>query len=200
MLAFSLLLAMLAPDDGLADQIAHCGIARDQITTRYEDMLQDETATIATPGPALTAPQLKCLVALTMSGRIFAFTDPAAQARFDPLLRASGRQAAQREARQWLADHGLLGKLPAYDPARQSLADFGVSLEALCGIPPGTRLRAFNADTLSFIPPANLDLDDASVTAFSCIVSATMGSNLEERGVTVGFIGNEQAGGPQPNP
>lgn len=191
MIALALLLATLAPDDGIADQIAHCGVARSQIESRYEPDLQDETATIATPGPALTESQLKCLVGLTLSGRILAFIDPAAQARFDPLFQVAARKAASQEARQWLAEHGLLDKLPVYDPARQTIAEYGASLESLCGVTPGTRLKASGANRLVFVPPANLDFDDAGSTAFQCIISAAFVADPEEKRFTLGIIGNE---------
>lgn len=193
MLTLALLLALATPDDGLADQIAHCGIALDQISVRHEDVMQDDVATIATPAAALTTPQLSCLAALSMSGRVFAFSDPAAQKRFDPLVEAASRKAAIVEARQWLTDHGLIDRLPIYDPKRQPLAQFSVSLEALCDVMPGTRLRAHGNTMLELLPPANFDMSDVELTRFQCTISASIAA--DPRGLyTVGFIGNEQFG------
>lgn len=192
MFTLALLLALAAPGDGLTDQIAHCGIARDQISVRHEEVLQDDVATIATPAAALTAPQLKCLAALSISGRIFAFTDPAAQKRFDPVVEREIRKAAVAEARQWLTDRNLLDRLPVYDPKRQSLAEFGLALEALCGIPAGTGIKAAGANQLTIVPPNDLNMDDATVARFQCIVSAGIAADPEMRSFTLGFTGNGQ--------
>jgi len=190
MIALALLFAALAPDDGLADQIAHCGIARDQIAVRYEDGLQDETATIATPAAVLTGNQLNCLAGLAMSGRVFVFADPAAQKRFDPVIATADRKAATAEARQWLADDGVLDRLPVYDPARQTLAEFGVSLESLCGLPAGAALRA-TGKFLILAPPADPEPSEAELARFQCVISASIAANTAGL-YSVGFLGNGQ--------
>ena len=177
MLTLALLLATLGPES-LADQIARCGVARSQIKLRNEDIL--ETAVISTPAAALTSDHLACLVGLALGKKVFVFADPAAQARFDPLLEAAQRQANQAKARQWLSDQGLLARLPAYDPARGNLADFGVAIETLCGISPRSMLKPREAE-LVFVPPSDPMMDEAELKRFECLVSAIVVSDPDRR-------------------
>ena len=55
MIPFALLFAALAPDEGLADQIARCGVDRAQFEVRYEEAIEEETAIISTADSALTS-------------------------------------------------------------------------------------------------------------------------------------------------
>ena len=192
MSALALLLVMLSPQEDLADKIVRCGIDRAHVKVRHEELLQDDTAIISTPDAALTSDHLACLVGLAMGGGLFALADPAAQARFDPLIKASDRAAADSMAREWLSARGLLEKLPVYDPGRQTLAQYAVSLEALCGLGPGQGLGVTAGNAFLFVAPGLLGLDEARLETFQCLVSAAIAADLEPKGVTFGFIGNEQ--------
>ena len=187
MIALALLLAALAPEESLADQVAACGVDRAQIRVEQDAHLQAEIATIATPDAALTEDLLGCLVDLAVTGYFIEFADPMVTARFTPQVNATSRRVAVHAARLWLANRGLLQKLPFYDPEAQTLPQFTQALEAMCGIAPGTRLKPLGAHTVTFV---GLD-KSGDDPALQCLFNAVVAADTDPEIVQFGITGNE---------
>jgi len=200
MFALALLLAMPAPDDDLtviAEQVVRCGVDRAQVkvsdpATTLRGPIAD--IEIATPSAALSDGHLACLVPLATAGNFFTFTDPAAGCRFRPLAYAAWRAERRSESRKWLADHGMLDRLPGYDPAHQSMADFARTLRALCGVAGGVTVET-GAEVIRLMTPDNGN-DPAGRDSFDCLFSAATHINGDPPKYTVVVVFNPESRNP----
>ena len=138
----------------------------------------------------LDARKYACLARVSAeTGQFLFFLDETATPRF-----WQAREEADRNtARTWIEQRGLLAKLPAFDPKKEHLAEYARALETFCGIEPGTVLDAASPTHLTF---GDLMKRQPGEAQFMCLIHAVTASNLRERGVFFGFIGNEIASEP----
>ncbi len=183
-----------APDlaDTFIGDLRVCGIDDKRAMVEYRDDPQNLEWGVDGAG-AVTDQQMACLAkAAAKHGYYVEFANPDLNRRYMIAYEPFQRAAAEAMARDWLKAHGRLDGLPRYDSNRESLASFAARLEAFCGAAPHTVLQAsgskrltFNAET--FRP--RFDGDDHA----QCTIYAVEATNLEEQGVSFGFLGNEVA-------
>ena len=172
-------------------QLARCGVEPKLVSVRYESVMQDYAVTISESVLHLTDAQLACVAQFAVStGRWIGFADAMLAQRYGPLYEAATSRDAREAAANWLSARSLLAGLPVFDPARQSLAAFAQDLERHCGVERGSVLVVLD-DKLLTVRPGSLKPSMIVDDAVSCLMNAVTASNLEEHGVSFGFIGNE---------
>jgi hypothetical protein len=172
MIALALLLAALAPEDSLADQIVRCGLVREAIAA------DDAPFPHVTVAGEATDAQLDCVAAIWTRVPRVRFSDAAVQARFLPRYTDAAQRRAVAESRAWLANVQLLDGLPRFDPAHQSLAGFALALERLCGARPRSILRA-HGHTLDIreVAPGRIP-----IRTIQCVMMSALASDLPAHG------------------
>ncbi|MES2834852.1 MAG: hypothetical protein V4707_09105 [Pseudomonadota bacterium] len=173
----------------MSRRIEACGLSSGDIRIEYRNELQDYAVVISAASP--TDEVLACLAELeTQAGLVIEIPDEQVWMRDGPFSMAASQkrwaemEPAYREmSRKWLDDHSLLAGLPNYDPSRQTLATFAKAMEAHCGLPEGSALRA-DDDQLTLIGGSGLSLEQVS-----CLMAALGGSNLYDHGVAVWITG-----------
>lgn len=127
--------------------VAACHIPADRLAIEQDEGSSLYSVALKGSEPPTDA-QLLCFGA-TIAPRgdkvAFSFEDERLSARYSALAQrealASAR-AARTGARAILRRQGLLGRLPAFDRRRETLAAFAIRLERLCSAAPRTVLRA----------------------------------------------------------
>jgi len=171
------------------EAITHCDIPRANIHIKYQDYLQSDEVTISDLGPVTDA-KLRCLKGAVHPFYILTIENPAQQAAFYEFSEREDRPKRKAEAREWLQSKRLLNRVPTYDPKR-GLPDFAVSLEAACGLKPGSVLMA-DGDWLTVRPNAlSAKSFEKSSETLACVTRMFAASDASEKGVKFGFIGNE---------
>ena len=111
-----------------AERISRCGLG--QVTIRYDDLLQSDVLT-AREVTTVTDEQLGC------ADRAASYYDlelpSAVQPRYEAIRSERAAVLGRAEARQWLAEHGLLGRMPHYEKGITNEAIFTHQAEKLCG-------------------------------------------------------------------
>jgi hypothetical protein len=190
MIALALLLAMLAPEDDVVDRVARCGVDRARISVESEGSTGFYVA-ISSPNSALSRKQLACLydiLSIREGPYFFVFADPAVAKRFDHLSLTKNFEILRDEAREWLASRGLLDRLPAFDPERQTLGEFAGSLERMCDVAPGSRLKIEPGNRLTIAPSPTAMSDEAGTAVFDCLFNAMLAANDDLRLYTVDLV------------
>ena len=142
----------------------------------------------------LTDHQITCLSASERHPPhpILMFSDQDVSRRYYELQ----HQQERVDAKEWLRARGLLAALPSYNPNSETVSQFAARIEQFCSIKPGSILTMHSSGTLTTKPEwAEQQLKRGSSKAeeqkFWCLLNSLTASNLEERGVRFGFIGNE---------
>lgn len=193
MIALALLLATLEPDEDIADRVVRCGVDLARVSVEEIGISPDGPFSeihITMPDSAVTSDHLACLVGLAMAGHMIIFSDDATQSRFDPLDAAAWKKATEIRARDWLASHELLERLPVYDPAWQSVAAFATALETYCHAAPGT--LTVTRDGMLLLAAPGGQSAAAAQADFECLFNAATiaGRSTEAYGLVV--LGNRE--------
>lgn len=167
-----------------AKRVADCGVGA--VTVRADTDLGADVLVVEGSEP-VSDQQLACI------NKAASFYDvelpSSAQPRFDAIRDAVSAALMASEARKWLKAHGLLNRLPKYEPGVTDDAEFGRKVEKLCSAE-GALQSQYGPHTLS---PAwtTQRVGDAQREegTLKCLLSVTWAS-----GYKMGFIGNEQAG------
>jgi len=180
------------PAATVQDALAECGIARSALSFGQHEFFGDPEVRIEGENGGLDDALLICAIeAARTSGYLSRFLDEEADDRAQRLWHAEAARQMQRTARAWLQERNLLGRLPAYDPARQPLADYAVALETMCAIEPGSALAVAGAGRLEVHGAMAATVGEGE--GFFCLLNVIFASNLAERGISVGIIGREAA-------
>ena len=111
------------------ERAAKCGLG--PVTVRYEGELQSDILSVPRAA-SVTEVQLSCLDNATGFG-IFVELPPSVQPRFDAIREARASVMMRAEAREWLAERGLLERVPKYVAGTNDEAAFTREVEHLCG-------------------------------------------------------------------
>lgn len=165
-------------------KLVRCGIKAAQLRTETDAASGQHSVFIVTPAARITAPTYICLARASMEdGAPVDFDDPEATQLF-----WRSHDAANREfSREKMEQAGLMARLPRYDPAKQSLAEYAGLLDKLCGIAPGKGFIVSGPAWLTVLNPMYAGSDAPP----PCLLDAASASNLHEHGVTYGYVGNE---------
>ncbi len=167
--------------------LAACGIAKGDVSISYEDYLQDYEVVIREQASPLTSEDLAGVARLSSGGLIIRFQDAATDERFRTLEASQLHEKSRADAQAWLRDRNLLAGLPLFDPATQDLATYAKSVEAHCGVGPGTVLEVHDPHLLTL--RHGLGLSALSADATLSVINAVTASNLRDSGVGFGIIG-----------
>lgn len=168
-----------------AERIARCGLG--QVTISYEEVLQSEVLTAA-GATSVTDEQLAC--ADEAASYYHLELPPAVQPRYDAIRNARLSARVLREARAWLAERGLLERVPSYQAGVTDDGAFTLALEELCG--PRAKgafqseygFHAISADWAQ----RNFEPFGEGAEVVGCLMNAALVAGFE-----FGFIGNEAA-------
>jgi hypothetical protein len=173
-----------------------CGVDETRAIVEHDEDTDDRETGISGSAP-VPDDQMRCIAAAAARrGYFVEFADPALNARFAALAAPQMRDARRKFARDWLAEHNLLDKLPVYE-GNEGLDGFAVRVEHLCGFAPHKALQSSGPKTLSIAPSALQPAPSAGAKA-ECLLMALGASDLDSAGVSYGFIGNETYDPPAP--
>ena len=163
-----------------AERVMRCGVGPVAVKSRPE---LDRDVLVVTASAPLSEDQIVCI---DKAASFYDVELPAAdQPRFDRTREARAAAYLAGEGRKWLATHGLLDRLPAYQPGATGDADFAHKIEALChakgALSSGYGLHTLNPDWTN-VQVGKFDPNDS----FACLLNAALA-----RGYPLGFIGNE---------
>ncbi|MEA3061450.1 MAG: hypothetical protein QOJ94_1231 [Sphingomonadales bacterium] len=168
-----------------ARQVAACGFSPGSLTVRDDPLLEEDVVIVRAAGPPPDESRLACAARASLAASVIVEFEPERVHRL--YLRAYSAAMRARdlaEARAWLADRGLLVRLPEWNGKRGDLAVAGGAIERLCGLEPGSRLirrRGILTVRTDVIDGGRLSPDD-----FLCLTRAA-----EAAGLPLGFIGRE---------
>ena len=173
----------------IADDLAHCGVARETVAVAYADDLQDYSARFTEPLPDAA---IDCLAATqSLDPVVFEFTswpqtdryNEAVRQRPDVVARLADLRASQTE---WLAERGLLDRLPRYHRGGD-LNAYAAGLERLCGLRPG-QFIGVDEDRHGLRLEGAADHDQ-----LTCLITALAVSEPDSQGVAVWLTGQDSA-------
>jgi len=167
----------------ITTKLATCGIPQNSVSVRYEDVLQDFEVRVSGVPWFFDASQLICLARLSEAGLTLSFEDEQAEAA----VRAALMSRYRETARAWLAARDLLEGLPMFDPSGQNLGSYAKSLEAHCGLRPGSILEVYDQHLLTF--RGDLNIATLEPDALQCVTNAVTTSNLSDYDVMFGVVG-----------
>jgi hypothetical protein len=163
-----------------AQRVAACGF--NDVWPKFDDTLQEEV--IEVRNGSATEEQLRCVAEVSLLAQYYVVFPDSVNQVYQPLYWSLAEEKDLADAKAWLAEKGLLSRLPRYEKDKTDSTAFARSLEAMCGpkasgaLEPLNGMATFNADALG-----SEKMDDET---FRCLISAATVS-----GYRVGFIGNE---------
>ena len=174
--------------------VVTCGVAASDVQIKFDRTLQEDVITVSSSGRP-SDEQFACIATASLRSVYYVtFSRPKEQASYNRIYYRLADEKDHADSRRVMADHDLLSRLPAYNPAKGDLRAYAGQLELLCGISPGSVL-ALATPTLLTSKVSGLETikDDQ----FGCLTSAIAASNLADYGIRFGFIGNEAMPSPQ---
>jgi hypothetical protein len=166
------------------ERVSRCGLGRPKL--RYDSDLQEDLLMLRGQTRA-TDGQLACI---DKAAEYFLVEMPLAlQWRFDAIRRVRLDAQMNALARKWLSTHGLLARVPAYQPGKGDDAAFARSLEQLCGPEASGALKS-SGDAYTLDPEwlQQQARDHPDGDAPTCLLNVAFVS-----GFPLGFFGNEAA-------
>jgi len=192
-------LALIAGSDLAANfksDLRGCGIDETRAIVEHDENIEDRETGIS-GAKAVPDDQMRCIAAAAARrGYFIEFVDPALNGRFAALAAPQMREARRKFARDWLAEHNLLGKLPVYD-SNEGLDSFAVRVELFCGFAPHAALQSSGPKTLTIVSSV-LRRAPSPEAKVECLLMVFGASDLDSAGVSYGFIGNETYDPPAP--
>jgi hypothetical protein len=181
-------IVLVKPQEAAA-RIAACGFK--DVRPKFDEALQEDVVEVLDKS-SVTPEQMRCAAEVSLDSRYYVvFPTPLYEAYERLFWRMSEmRNIAEGEA--WLAERGLLSRLPRYDQKRSNEGAFAHSLELLCGpkatgtLQPIGGRGTFKKGALGTVEKGGLTdgkLDDETIT---CLLHASTVS-----GYRIGIIGNE---------
>ena len=168
-----------------AERITRCGLG--EVTIRYEEVLQSEVLTAA-EATSVSDEQLAC------ADKAASYYDlelpPAVQPRYDAIRNARLSAHSLQQARAWLAERGLLERVPRYQAGVTDDGAFTRELEGLCG-PRATGAFQSEYGFHALSPDwaqRNFEPFEEGAEVLACLMNAARVAGFE-----FGFIGNEAA-------
>lgn len=171
---------------GLAiERAAECGL--EDATTRYDDVLESDILSVS-HAVSVTEAQLICLDSAIGFG-ILVELPSNVQPRFDAIRQARALEISRSKAREWLAQRGLLERVPKYVAGTSDDPAFMREVEQLCGVQTRGAIQSRNGRHVlnsKWIKKRGSPPKAGELEAFSCLLNVTTVA-----GIKVGFIGNE---------
>jgi hypothetical protein len=168
-----------------AERVSQCGLGT--VTISYDELLQSDVLTSA-GATSVSVEQLAC------ADRAVSYYQlelpPALQPRYDAIRAARLAAHARVEARAWLAERGMLERLPRYEAGVTDEGAFTRQLERLCGPRAEGAFQSeygFHAISPDWARRTFEPFEDGA-EALTCLMKAAFAAGFE-----IGFVGNEAA-------
>jgi hypothetical protein len=168
-----------------ADRISECGLG--EVSIRYEEVLQSE---VLTAGGAKSVSDVQLACADKAASYYDLELPPNVQPRYDAIRDARLSSHFLKEAQAWLAERGLLERVPEYQAGVTDDGSFTQQIESLCG----PRAKGAFQSEYGFhaISPdwaqRNFKPFEEGAEVLTCLMNATRVAGFE-----IGFIGNAAA-------
>jgi hypothetical protein len=177
----------VAPPEVAAERVKACGFRH--VRVKDDDELQEQVVEV-TGVSTVPEGKMRCAVKVSLDTvRYVLFPLPASKVYWRLYTKMEDKRGAaltgwmQGEARDWLQQHGLLGRLPTYQKGKTDDLAFARQLEGLCGPKAAGAFQRFRGHVVLILPSGDFDTAE-------CLISAASAS-----GLPFGFVGNEY----QPN-
>ncbi|MEA3039583.1 MAG: hypothetical protein QOE79_2096 [Sphingomonadales bacterium] len=173
--------------DEAARQLAACGFPERSVRIGEDALLEEEVVAVGAGAASPSERQLGCAARASLATSVdLQFDSARTGTRYGRSYDALSRASALAESRRWLAERGLLGRLPAWDGTPEDLPTAAAGIERLCGLEPGSRfLLRFGVLTLR----AEWFEGETGSDELLCLARAVYAAGLQS-----GFIGNERTG------
>ncbi|MGV1683934.1 hypothetical protein [Sphingopyxis sp. NJF-3] len=174
------------PEMPVIQDLVRCGLDRSGLSISFDDLLQGNVVTVARKAGG-EASQFTCIRSAVWGKVDISFDDEKLQSDYRSFEAVVGLAEVRWEARHWLAERGMLGKLP----------DFSVGtppdkivrgIEEFCSIEPGKALSLYSPTSITFRPDF---LKIPASPEFECLIRALTAIDLEKHGLEFVIIGNE---------
>jgi len=171
------------------EAIVACGVPAEKVGIAYEDELQSDLVRIGDLGGSDEA-RFHCLRKTAHASYIVDVSTAPQREAYWAFTRREDHKLARAEARDWLKTHGILDRVPQYDP-RKGLKAFARALETACSIRPGSALETHDSFGLTirrsfFGDSMTTDVHDQ----LTCLLRMESASNAQEHDIGLAFIGN----------
>jgi hypothetical protein len=169
------------------EQLTRCGLNAGGLTIEFDDLLQTAVVTVKI-GAGGRASMFPCVRHAIWGAAEITFENEKLGEAYRQFDQSVGAAEGQAMARAWLAEHGLLDRLPQFATG-EGEASIREKIESFCSIPRGTALELASPGFLTFrhdfmtLPPK---------PEFECLLYTLMAVDLEKQGLSFGFIGNER--------
>jgi len=193
----ALLLAMPAAAQEALDPavataaLTDCGIAPQRIEASKEHA-ERRLPLVVNGNGAVDETVLECVArfeTMNIDTVFVVFEDRKTASRYSSITAPMTPLTSPRSARAWLAERGLLDRLPLYHPTRDTTASYAERIETLCAITPsGLLIGADGYITFDF---ERIKTNPPDEEQFSCIVNAVAASNLGQFSIFLGFVEDE---------
>lgn len=166
----------------IVQSLAECGLSAAALSLNHDQLSESDVVTIA----SAKIDMFPCIRKASWAKFDVHFQDASLQKLYGEYDAQQQKAEARRHSLEWLAARNLRDGLPVFE-ANDSSIGFARKLERFCGIEPGVAINAVEPKSWTFRRsfmtfPIN--------PKFECLVNAMMASDLESRGIELGFIGN----------
>lgn len=171
---------------------ADCGVPKEYILRRYDELLQDDVFSIKVGANGERRSAALCLAYWNAGGaNLLEFDDEVVNKKRDANEQIHAAFLGRVSADSWLSAAGLWGKQRAFDPTKESIKDYLHFVEKTCKAKLGSMLSEVLPGLVSYASDERSDpLSDSSMRSFGCVTAMMNYAELEKHGFSFGIIGN----------
>jgi hypothetical protein len=178
------------PYEQTIEAVTACGVPASSIRIFYQDELQSDVVTIGDLG-GIDEDRLLCVRRAVHPFYIIEIDNEEQRRAFHAVTYRQDRQRLRAEATEWLQANGMQERVPRFE-AEQGLESFARSLEAACGLSPGSALETYGEFSLTFRREfLQRSLIARGYERTACLMRMISASNAEEHDISLVMIGNE---------
>ena len=173
------------PEIAIVQDLARCGLKPAGLSISFDELLQSTVVTIARKAGG-SASDFKCIRSAAWGKVDLTFEDDKLGADYQSFSNAVGSTEVRWLARHWLAERGLLERVPTF-PIGTPPEEIATAIEKLCSIEPGNALELSSSNLVTVRPSfLKIPIDPR----IECLFNVMIAIDLEEHGLNFGFIGN----------
>jgi hypothetical protein len=173
------------PEIPVIQDLVRCGLDRTGLSISFDDLLQSNVVTVARKAGG-EASQFTCLRSAVWGKADILFDDEKLQSDYRSFDAAVALAEVRWEARHWLAERGMLEKLPEFSvgtPPDKIVR----GIEEFCSIEPGKALSLYSPTSITFRSDF---LKIPASPESECLIRAMSVIDLEKHGLEFVIIGN----------
>lgn len=174
----------------IVQDLARCGLDPAGLTISFDELLQSTVVTVARKAGG-NASGFTCIRSASWGKVEVTFEDDKLGAGYQSFSNAVGSTEARWLARHWLAERGLLERVPKFAIGTPP-EEIATEIEKLCSIEPG---KALELSSPNFVAVRPSFLKIPADQRIECLFNVMIAIDLEEHGLNFGFIGNQAFAG-----